>query len=234
VGDRRPYRGLSAHERILERRTRLLDAALELFGTRGYAATTIEDLCASAKVSTRGFYECFDSRDDLLITLHDGLLREAFEAMNLARARLGEPFDVVDIVNRANAGLHAYVGFIAADIRRARVLHVEMLVMGQSYDRMRQGVKGECVKLITSDYAAAFLAGGIDSGIEEAPVNITYLAVGLTGAIRELMTDWVLGHERMPPEQLVKAAEFLIVAALDRAIAEARRASIARREPRSA
>ena len=48
---RRGYGGRSAAERRAERRERLLAAGLELFGTRGYAATSIERLCAAASVS---------------------------------------------------------------------------------------------------------------------------------------------------------------------------------------
>ena len=42
--------------RRLSPRARLLDAALELFGTAGYEATSIGALCREAKVSTRDFY----------------------------------------------------------------------------------------------------------------------------------------------------------------------------------
>ncbi len=44
----RRYGGKSLEQRREERRRRLLDAGLELFGTQGFQHTTIEQLCATA------------------------------------------------------------------------------------------------------------------------------------------------------------------------------------------
>ena len=46
----RPYGGRSPEERRADRRRRLLDAALDRFGTTGYASTSITELCSSAGV----------------------------------------------------------------------------------------------------------------------------------------------------------------------------------------
>src|SRR5919198_3030469 len=62
----RRYRGRLPGERRAERRRRLLDAGLELFGTVGYRGTSIERLCAQAGVTTRHFYQEFPGREALL------------------------------------------------------------------------------------------------------------------------------------------------------------------------
>ena len=62
---RRSYGGVSADDRLAERRRRLLDAGLELFGTNGIAATTIADVCAQAGLTKRYFYESFATIDEL-------------------------------------------------------------------------------------------------------------------------------------------------------------------------
>src|SRR5947209_20090513 len=62
---RRPYGGVSADDRRAERRRRLLDAGLELFGTKGIAATTIADVCEQAGLTKRYFYESFATIDEL-------------------------------------------------------------------------------------------------------------------------------------------------------------------------
>jgi AcrR family transcriptional regulator len=61
----RVYGGLSAEQRREERRQRLIDAGLELFGTRGVAAVGIVDICAQAGLIKRYFYESFSSIDEL-------------------------------------------------------------------------------------------------------------------------------------------------------------------------
>ena len=49
----RAYGGVSADDRIAARRTSLLDAGLELFGTDGFAATGVKDVCRQAGLTDR-------------------------------------------------------------------------------------------------------------------------------------------------------------------------------------
>ena len=46
-------------------RTRLLDAAQELMLTKGFAATTVDEICAAAKLTKGSFFHYFTSKDDL-------------------------------------------------------------------------------------------------------------------------------------------------------------------------
>src|ERR1700736_1140840 len=59
----RRIRGLDAEQRKQQRRAQLLDGALELFAANGYLNTSIEQICQLAYVSTKSFYELFDSRE---------------------------------------------------------------------------------------------------------------------------------------------------------------------------
>lgn len=62
----RRYRGITASERRAQTRERLLEAGLELFGTQGYADTSIRAVSTAASMNSRYFYESFSSREDLL------------------------------------------------------------------------------------------------------------------------------------------------------------------------
>jgi AcrR family transcriptional regulator len=53
------------------RRQKLLDAGLELFGTRGIAATSIGDLCDEAGLTKRYFYESFATIEELAVAVFD-------------------------------------------------------------------------------------------------------------------------------------------------------------------
>ncbi|MBX9459268.1 MAG: TetR/AcrR family transcriptional regulator [Rhizobium sp.] len=50
-----------------ESRTRLLDAALNVFRAKGYTATRVEDICAAAGLTKGSFFHHFKSKDDLAI-----------------------------------------------------------------------------------------------------------------------------------------------------------------------
>jgi AcrR family transcriptional regulator len=68
-GRRRRIRGLDAEERRAQRRGLLLDAALDQIAARGYHNTSIEQICRAAGVSTKSFYECFESREACYLAL---------------------------------------------------------------------------------------------------------------------------------------------------------------------
>jgi AcrR family transcriptional regulator len=62
---------LSASERDAERRSRLLAAGRELIGTQGYAAVSVEKLCATSKVSTRHFYQLYANKEAAFLDVFD-------------------------------------------------------------------------------------------------------------------------------------------------------------------
>src|SRR5512139_974724 len=77
----RTYGGRSAEERRSERRHRLVDAALAIWGEQGWAAVTMRQVCARAGLIDRYFYESFPDRDALLVAVWDQLRDEAAERL---------------------------------------------------------------------------------------------------------------------------------------------------------
>jgi AcrR family transcriptional regulator len=65
--------GLREQKKV-ETRDRLVTVALQLFGSRGYTATTVEEISAAAAVSTRTFFHYFESKQDVLLGFEHELL----------------------------------------------------------------------------------------------------------------------------------------------------------------
>ena len=63
---RRTYKGASNEERRTERRQKLLDAAMKVYGAVGYHGATVKAICAEAGLTERYFYESFEKGEALL------------------------------------------------------------------------------------------------------------------------------------------------------------------------
>jgi TetR/AcrR family transcriptional regulator, transcriptional repressor for nem operon len=65
-----------------ESKTKLLDAAMHVIRAKGYAATTVDDICHQAGVTKGSFFHHFKSKDELALAAaaHWGALTEGFFA----------------------------------------------------------------------------------------------------------------------------------------------------------
>src|SRR6202795_2801587 len=71
-------------------RARLFRSALELFGKKGFAETTVEDITEAADVGKGTFFNYFPSRDHILLAFGEMQLSKLESAIELARES-GEP-----------------------------------------------------------------------------------------------------------------------------------------------
>jgi AcrR family transcriptional regulator len=65
--------------RSLDKRARLKEAGLALFGKKGYERASIEEIARRANLAVGGFYQHFHSKRQLLLTLMDDLLESLSE-----------------------------------------------------------------------------------------------------------------------------------------------------------
>jgi AcrR family transcriptional regulator len=78
--------GRTAEQRQVERRTRMISAAINIWSSEGWPAVSMRRICAETSVNDRYFYEEFGDKDGLLAaaweTVRDdvlGVLRQAYE-----------------------------------------------------------------------------------------------------------------------------------------------------------
>lgn len=184
----RSYGGLAPEERDAQRKQRLLDAALEMIGTGGYAATTIPRVCALAKVSTRNFYEMYSTKEDLFIDLYDRLTASSYERVGASLAATdGKP-----ITERIPAALLAYLDPMLVDPRVARIAFVEIMGASQRIESLRLDYRETLVKLVTDEGEAAVRRGEVTSR------DWRFVALALVGAVTAIVYDWALQTGRKP------------------------------------
>src|SRR5919106_6328175 len=125
-------------DRSAARRDALLAAGLELFGTRGYDETSIDAVCAQARVTREEFEEHFGSTEELLAAVHQQLAAEL--TGTVAAAVEMEPVGS-SVERRARAGIAAYVRTLADDERKARVQLVESVGASRAIEARRRDVR---------------------------------------------------------------------------------------------
>ena len=201
----RAYRGASPHQRVEQRRAQLVDAGVDLFGTIGYRAATIEQICARAGLSKRYFYESFPDSEALLLASYERCCNEFHDALVIAVTAAPETIEA-----QLRAALVGFFSAIDADQRGARIFLLEVLGVSTTVDEA---------------YAAQFrifassvevLAGDAFSTSRLPKPQLDVIAQGIFGAITTIATQWLLDHRRRPRAQLIDATSVLVLAVLDR------------------
>jgi AcrR family transcriptional regulator len=184
----RLYAGLSATERRAERRERLLDAGLELFGTIGFAKTTIPMLCTSSGVTARHFYEEFDSRETLLRTIYDRIAATVFEGVVDALRDPGR-----GVRERIRDSTAAYFRYLTSDPRLARIYAIEAVGMHSELEAHRRAKREDFVKKLTK---AA-------QRVESSSLDSRLLSAAIAGASHALLLEWVLAPRRPAVDKMI-------------------------------
>lgn len=208
----RSFRGLSAEERQKERRARLMEAGFSLFGTRGYPAVTVREVCAEAKLTERYFYESFDNLEVLFKTLYDKLHVELKQITFGAIARAARTPEAM-----AEASLRAFFQFVHEDPRRGRILLVDATSLGERMVAQTQGAINDYVELTRN--LLVMLFPGLEA---ELKIDPGYIAQGLVGSLIFQFWRWASEGFTRSLEEVVASA-MIFHRALSTYIANAQR-----------
>jgi len=188
----RRYRGMSPAERSAQRRERLLDAGLELFGTQGYASSSIRAVSAAAGLNSRYFYESFSSREELLFEVYQRAVAEVATAVIEATAR------EENVEDQARAGLEASWRLLTGDPRKARVILIEVVGVSERLERTRRENRHAFADLLVRN---AMSVAGEHVRLRVDPV---LTARSLMGASMEVLGDWIHGYVDASTEEIVE------------------------------
>ncbi len=210
----RKYKGIDSIQRRAERRGKLIEAGIEVFGSQGFHEATVKQICTAAGLTERYFYESFENLNALFIATYDHGL-ERLRA-TLMQALAGAPREVDKM---AEVLLRAYFSFLRREPLLTRICLIEIYGTIQDMNRLYQRGVVDFAQLIRGIVDANFrfdARGKLDAGL---------LAIALVGAAVHLATGWYLSGYRASLDTMVANAHAIITAVTDRLAADRKRAS---------
>lgn len=190
----RDYGGKTGAERRAERNARLISAGLKLFGSKGYAGTSIQAILSEAGLQKRYFGENFESLEDLLVAVYDELhhatLTEAVAAMDRSASSITQFRQLADALMR----------IFERDPRRSRVQLLEVVGASPQVEEHRQRGLSEYAKLVESLLPPA--PDGCD-------LNLSALAKVIVVGTNDLFLDWMSSRLSVRRHECVEYAVLL-------------------------
>lgn len=187
----RVYGGMSSEQRHQHRRERLIDAAIELIGTRGVAAATVTAVCAKSRVTSRYFYQHFADRDGLLRAVYEQLYATFQSVIVQAIPDAGATPDVL-----ANAPIRALITMIENDRRLGRILFVE-----SATEPLLRELRSQ---LMTGFADLVLREGRLRLDIADSAVGAAHLASTLgVGGLFEVLRRWLDNELDFTTDELV-------------------------------
>ncbi|MFD4460404.1 TetR/AcrR family transcriptional regulator [Nocardia sp. NPDC058480] len=177
----RRIQGLDAEQRRARRREQILAAAFDLIAAEGYVNTAIEQICQTAFVGNKAFYELFESKEDCYLAL---LQQQSERAQDMVATALSESSGDRDNVVAAVIG--AFAHSMVDDPRVAKVTFGEASGISAKVEQQRR---------VNRRWAAQFLEilwrenGFVPP--EEIGVDLHALAVSTIGGLFENVADWL-------------------------------------------
>ncbi|MCW7537915.1 TetR/AcrR family transcriptional regulator [Aquabacterium sp. A7-Y] len=186
---RRRYLGVSAAERQQQRRRRLVEAGIAVFGARGFHAATVREVCMQARLTERYFYESFKGVAPLFVAVYGELMAELKQrTVGALEARA----DAAPLA-AAEAGLRVFFEYVREDPQRARIVLVHALSLNEEVLQLCKHALEEYTVLAREVIARSAARG-----------EPALLAAGLIGLNIHVATAWLLEDCRTPIDRVVE------------------------------
>jgi AcrR family transcriptional regulator len=203
--------GMSRDEVVGHQRARIVEAVADVVSVAGYAATTVEDIIVTARVSRRTFYDLHSNKQDAFLMAYDAISKRLLESM-------AEVLDEErDFTERMRSMIATFLTFFHDHPPYADVLLMEVMAAGPEAVERRNW---------TLDALAALVLRAVDEGRPKRGRPPELVAEAIVGGMYEIVYARVLQGRT---EHLLELLPDLTFSALlpyvgqDAAIAEQRR-----------
>jgi AcrR family transcriptional regulator len=200
----RPYAGISQPERQARRRELLLQAGLDVFGTTGYAASSVREICEVAELNRRYFYESFNTREDLLRAVYEQIVSESREAI------IGAITSADGVEDAIRAGLTAWWATVTSDLRKARIITLEIVGVSEAIETRRREVRRSF-----ADFVAALAVELASTEQRRLRMDPLIVARALVAAIVDLVVDLTRGDTDSSTATMIETCFQLVYLAFD-------------------
>jgi AcrR family transcriptional regulator len=140
-------------------RERLLAALASCVAENGYNATTIAQITSAASVSRRTFYEHFDGKEECFIAAYEALDGYVETLMKEAAK------DKEEWPDRVAAAVRAVTAFLASRPNLARIYLVEVAVVGEAANPVREKTTTRFVGLLEPGRRLREVDPGVAEGL---------------------------------------------------------------------
>lgn len=197
----RTYGGRTREERDADRLERMRAAALALFGDEGYPAVSIERLCTQAKVSTRHFYQLYDSKESVLLDVYGQITSAAFSSVQASlEVTAGAPIE-----ERIRAAVRAYLSPMLESPMLARIAFVEIVGVSPRVEENRLQFRASVVALVEHEGRLAVERGEIEDR------DFHFAGLAFSGAVNTVVHEWSRSPDHAAADALAQQLSDLLV-----------------------
>jgi TetR/AcrR family transcriptional regulator, fatty acid metabolism regulator protein len=175
----------------VDKRRRILDAAVAVFARKGYFASRVSDVAKKAGVADGTIYLYFRGKEDILVRLFDEVMSEhVSEAREAVHALTSAPDRLLAIAER-------HLAVLGENRDLAAVFQVELRQSTRFMERFTASWLRDYFELLDE-----VIEAGQRDGTLRADVNRKVAAKMLFGALDETVTSWLLSETRYRLEDL--------------------------------
>jgi AcrR family transcriptional regulator len=168
-------------------KSRILDAALNIFASKGYYDTKLDEIVEESSTSKGAIYFHFPNKERLFLALVD-------QFADLLERRVTEAIEPEEKgIARVRIALETCLDTFGKYRRPAKILLVQAVGLGAPFENKRNEVNDRFAHLIETYLIEAIEVGDIE------PVDTEVVSYAWMGAIYGIVIRWVYTGEPEPP-----------------------------------
>jgi TetR/AcrR family transcriptional regulator, fatty acid metabolism regulator protein len=177
---------------------RILDAALNIFSSKGYYGTPVDEIVEEANTSKGSMYFHFPNKEQLFLALVDQFANVL--ERNVTKAIEQSPKGMGRVKNAIESVLDTFGKYR----RPAKILLVQAVGLGSVFEKKRMEVTDRFAELIQTYLDEAIEIGDIQ------PVDTEVIAHAWMGAIYNVVIKWVYTGEPTPERIMTELVPMLL------------------------